>query len=107
MLDKSLILPYNSIIHFFIMIKSIITIAALAVGMPAQAGLVILPNLYAREYCNLRALGVSVEDSRRAAMSESTIDGEPVKVTLNGRQVDLDVIKASQAVADRCPQYLD
>ena len=90
------------------MIKSILLAAtALTIAIPAQAGLVILPNLYAREYCSLRALGISDDDASRAAMSESTIQGEPVKVTLNGRQVDLDVIKASQAVADRCPQYMN
>ena len=90
------------------MIKSILLAAtALTLAIPAQAGLVILPNLYAREYCNLRGLGVSEDDARRAAMSESVIDGEPITVTINGREVDYDVVKASQAVADRCPQYMN
>ena len=90
------------------MIKSILlATTALMVAIPAQAGLVVLPNLYAREYCNLRELGVSDDDARRAAMSESVVEGEPVQITLNGRQVDYDVVKAAQAVSDRCPQYLD
>jgi len=89
------------------MIKSILlATAALAMAVPVQAGYVILPHLYAREYCSLRSMGVSSQEATRAAMRESVVSGQSVKVTINGQRVDHDVVKAARAVADRCPQYL-
>tara|TARA_B100001063_G_scaffold172801_1_gene161905 strand:+ start:778 stop:1044 length:267 start_codon:yes stop_codon:yes gene_type:complete len=74
-------------------------------AIPAQAGSIILPNLFAREYCSMRDLGVNHDDALKVAVSESIIDGEPIKVTINGQTYDADVIKANRAAMERCPRY--
>ena len=80
------------------------TLAAFALVAPAQAG-VLLPNLYAAEYCSLRDMGVSSMDARRAATDVSYVEGTPVKVMYNGTQVDADVLRAARAAMKRCPQH--
>ena len=86
--------------------KSFIMIAgALLLAAPAQAGLVILPNLFAREYCSMRQMGVNHDEALEVAVAESVIDGEPIKITINGTQYDADVVKANRAAMERCPRY--
>lgn len=67
----------------------------------------ILPNLYAREYCSFRRMGVSVEEAIKSATNASYVDnGETsVKVTIDGVQYDADVIRALRTARERCPQY--
>ena len=73
------------------------------VGVSATAG-VILPNLYAREYCSFRNLGVSEDEAMTAAMDASYVDsGTAVQVTIDGRKVDADVVRALQAANSLCP----
>ena len=88
--------------------KSLLLIPALLLAAPAAFAGELLPNLYAREYCNLRSLGVNAQEARAAAVDASYLDNgktEP-KVTINGTQYDASVVRAFQAVSDRCPQYL-
>ena len=67
----------------------------------------ILPNLYAKHYCEYRALGISAEDARTAAINDAYISaGTPTKVNYNGKMFSSDVIQAAAAVVKRCPQYL-
>lgn len=84
------------------------TIATLLVAVPAATAGEILPNLYAREFCELRELGVSEDEAMRAAVEESYIDNgvTPVKVTVGGKQYGTDVVRAYRAVERRCPEYL-
>tara|TARA_R110002012_G_scaffold304646_1_gene508250 strand:- start:559 stop:846 length:288 start_codon:yes stop_codon:yes gene_type:complete len=74
--------------------------------LPASAG-VLLPNLYAREYCTMRQSGVNEEGAVKWAVRRSYIDsGTAIKVTLeDGTQRDADVVAASNAAADLCPNY--
>ena len=84
----------------------LMTLPLLLSAVPVNAGLVILPNLFASEYCNLRASGVTHQSALEAAMDSATIEGTPVKVTMeDGRVMDADVIQAAAAITDRCPQY--
>ena len=89
-------------------IKAVLATAALSVAFVpgVQAG-VLLPNLYAREYCSFRRMGVSVEESMTAATNASYVDnGETaVKVTIGGEQYDADVVRAIRTARERCPQY--
>ena len=85
--------------------SAVIALSALT-GSVSQAA-VLLPNLYAQEYCSFRQMGASVEDSMSAAVEASMISGEPVKVEINGRMVDADVIRANMAARERCPQYFN
>ena len=71
-------------------------------GVSATAG-VLLPNLYAREYCSFRNLGVSEDESMTAAMDASYVEGTAVQVTIDGRKVDADVVRALQAANTMCP----
>ena len=81
--------------------------ASLAVVVPAQASsMVILPNLYAREFCSLRQAGVSKEDAIAVAVKEASIPGRPVKITYNGERIDADSLQAAMAAAELCPSLL-
>lgn len=82
--------------------------AALALGaaIPAQAG-ILLPNIFAREYCSFRQMGVDVDGATEHAVRESYIEGDPVRVQVNGEWYDADVIKANRTARERCPQYFN
>jgi len=88
--------------------KSFIMTAALLLAAPAAMAGEILPNLYASEYCSLRSMGVSVDEARAAAVDVAYLDNgtESARVTIDGKQYDVDVIRAYRAVSQRCPQSL-
>ena len=85
---------------------------ALATGLailplPSLAG-TILPNLYAKTYCELRSVGIDAEGARRTAIMESMVSGDNwtmVKRT-DGSYVQSDVVLAVNATFQRCPQYI-
>ena len=87
--------------------KPFLLICSLFISVPASAGQ-ILPNLYAQEYCSLRAIGVSSSEAITAATEHAYVASLPnvTPVTIDGRQVDTDVLRAVRAVSDRCPQYI-
>jgi hypothetical protein len=67
----------------------------------------ILPYLYAEKFCQYRALGISADDARKAAINEAYISsGTPVKVYYHGKMIDSDVVDSAIAVIKRCPQFL-
>jgi len=74
--------------------------------LPATAG-VLLPNLYAREYCTMRQSGVNNDGAVNWAVERSYLaSGTAIKVTMeDGREVDADVVAADKAAADLCPDY--
>ena len=88
---------------------SILLATGLLTLLPASASAaVLLPNLYAREYCSMRELGVTRDSALEAAAREAMISGDPVKVTLeDGSVLDADVLQAARAVNERCPEYLN
>ncbi len=87
-------------------IPAIVTAVLLGAFAPAAwADLILLPNLFASEYCTMRSYGVNHDEALEVAVRESAIDGTPVKVTINGKTYDADVIKANRAAMERCPQY--
>lgn len=83
------------------------TAVALLLTAPAAHAGEILPNLYAKHYCDLRAIGVNTEDAVSAAVYKSYIrSGYSPKVRLaDGREIDADVVQAHLAAKQRCPQY--
>ena len=85
------------------------SIATLLVAIPAATAGEILPNLYAREYCELRAIGVGGNEAMAAAVEEAYIDNGKtvVKVTIDGKEYGADVVRAYRAVERRCPEYLE
>ena len=78
--------------------------AALFVALPASAGYVLDPNVYAREYCNLRELGWGKDAAVEYAVTESLSPGLPVEVIHDGRKIDADVLIAFSAAKYRCPE---
>ena len=88
--------------------KSLLLIPALMLAAPAAMAGEILPNLYAKEFCELRAMGADMDSARAAAVEAAYVDNgaQSVKVTINGSQYDADVVRAFRAVNARCPQYL-
>ena len=67
----------------------------------------ILPYLYAEKFCEYRALGISADDARKAAVNEAYIfSGTPVKVYYHGKMIDSDIIDSAIAVIKKCPQFL-
>ena len=81
------------------------TLAITAIAIPAQAG-VLLPNLFAREFCSMRSMGVSEDEAMTVATRASIVSGEAVKVTIDGEQYDADVLQALRAANERCPQFM-
>ena len=64
----------------------------------------ILPNLYAREYCSFRRMGVSKDEAMEAAVAQSYVStGNPPRVTINGVQYDSDVVRAIRTASQVCP----
>ena len=81
------------------------TLALTAFAIPSQAG-VLLPNIFAREFCSMRSLGVGEDEARLVATHSSYVEGEPIKVTIGGKQYDADVVQAMRATRELCPQHL-
>ena len=88
--------------------KTFIMTAALLLAAPASFAGQLMPNLYARDYCSLRQLGVSAREARASAVASSYVASLPdlPKVTIGGNQYDTDVVQAMRAVESKCPQYL-
>lgn len=76
----------------------------LAAGSPAQAKF--LPNLAAKTYCDLRALGVSKAEAITASGTDAHIVAADPMVTVDGQQYPLSVIQTTVAIANRCPEFL-
>ena len=74
--------------------------------LPATAG-VLLPNLFAREYCAMRQSGVTNDGAVEWAIERSYLaSGAAIEVTReDGTKVDADVLAAGNAAADLCPDY--
>ena len=81
------------------------TLAIAAFALPSNAG-VLLPNLYAREFCSMRSMGVNEDEAVEVAMRASYVDGEAIKVTIGGKVYDADVLQAMRAANERCPQFM-
>ena len=83
-------------------------IALTAIATPASFAGQLLPQLYAREYCSLRELGVSKSEAMNAAVAEAYVSILPdkPKVTIDGTKTSADVVAATRATYERCPQYL-
>ena len=81
------------------------SLAIVSFALPASAG-VLLPNLFASEYCSLRDMGLNEEDAMKVATRKSMISGEPTKVEWNGVMVDADVLQALEASTELCPQHI-
>jgi hypothetical protein len=78
-----------------------------ALAVPAQAG-TILPNLYAKTFCELRSIGIDDEGARRTAIQQSMISGDDwtmVKRT-DGSLVRSDIVLAVNATFQRCPELI-
>ena len=79
--------------------------ALLLLPLSVQAG-ELLPNTYARVYCESRAMGMSEDSSIRQAVSESYISiGDGLPVTVHGVETTTDVVAAMREARKRCPQY--
>ena len=90
--------------------KFILGAFALILSIPSatQAATVILPNLYAKEFCELRELGATIDSAMEAAVEASAIDGEePAKVVIGGESYGSDVVAAYRAVMSRCPNLVE
>ena len=74
--------------------------------VPANAE-VLLPNLYASEYCSLRIMGVDVGGAQEAAVRASMVPGDPIRVMIDGVERDADVVQAYREVLKRCPEYVN
>jgi len=87
---------------FFFVVASFVAFAT-----PAQAG-TILPNLYAKTYCELRSVGIDAEDARRTAVMESMISGDNWTMVkrADGSLVRSDIVLAVNATMQRCSELV-
>jgi hypothetical protein len=87
--------------------KTIILAAVASIALPfsVTAG-ELLPNLYARTYCESRAIGMTADEARTQAVSESYIStGNGTPVTIHGVKTTTDVVASVRAANKLCPQY--
>ena len=88
--------------------KSIISLAVALVALPfsVNAG-EILPNLYARSFCEAMDMGMPRQSAIKYAMDQAYISsGSTTMVTLSdGTEVGSDSVAAALAATRRCPQY--
>jgi hypothetical protein len=88
---------------FFFVVASFVAFAT-----PAQAG-TILPNLYAKTYCELRSVGIDPEGARRTAVQQSMImssDDWTMVKRADGSLVRSDIVLAVNATMQRCAEYI-
>ena len=80
---------------------------AISLPLPSLAG-TILPNLYAKTYCDLRAIGIDDDGARRTAVSQSMISSDDWTMVrrVDGSYVQSDIVLAVNATFQRCPQYI-
>ena len=81
---------------------------ALSLPLPSLAG-TILPNLYAKTYCELRSVGIDAEGARRTAVQQSMImssDDWTMVKRQDGSLVRSDIVLAVNATFQRCPEYI-
>ena len=88
--------------------RTLIILAAL-ISMPLSAAAAtgtILSNLYAQAYCEAMDMGMTMDDAATYAIEESYISsGNPPYVTVNGRRVQSDVLKAVNTAKKECPRH--
>jgi hypothetical protein len=90
--------------------KKLFPIAAFVAlfATPVQAG-TILPNLYAKTYCELRSVGIQAEDARRTAIQQSMImssDDWTMVKRADGSLVRSDIVLAVNATMERCAELV-
>jgi hypothetical protein len=87
--------------------KTIFAIAIALLPTPSLAG-TILPNLYAKTFCELRSVGIQSEDARRTAVMESMVSGDDWTMVkrADGSLVRSDIVLAVNATMERCPEYI-
>ena len=80
---------------------------ALSFPSPSLAG-TILPNLYAKTFCDLRAIGIDADGARRTAVQQSTISSDDWTMVKrqDGSLVRSDIVLAVNATFQRCPEYI-
>ena len=80
---------------------------AISLPLPSLAG-TILPHLYAKTYCDLRAIGIDDDGARRTAVSQSMISSDDWTMVrrVDGSYVQSDIVLAVNATFQRCPQYI-
>lgn len=84
--------------------KPITLVAALLVAAPASAQS-FYPNLYGSRFCELRRMGIDVEEARKVAMTEAWSRYRQVTyVTFQGKLYSLDVLDGARYVVDNCPE---
>jgi hypothetical protein len=88
--------------NFFPIVASFVAFAT-----PAHAG-TILPNLYAKTYCELRTVGIDAEGARRTAIQQSMISGDDWTMVkrADGTLVRSDIVLAVNATMQRCSELV-
>ena len=85
------------------LLLAVLTLSSLT--LPAQAG-VLLPSIFAAEFCSLSDRGLRLDDAMSMAAKGSLVDGEPNRVMFQGVEMDEDVLLSYEAIKTTCPEYL-
>ena len=89
------------------MIKLLIgLLSAGSMSMPAQ-GSVLLPSIFAAEFCSLRERGLGYEQALRVAAQGARVEGKSSKVVFHGVMIDADILKSLEAIEVACPEQMD
>jgi hypothetical protein len=88
--------------------KTILAIAIALLPMSSMAG-TILPNFYAKTFCELRSVGIDAEDARRTAVQQAMImssDDWTMVKRADGSLVRSDIVLAVNATMQRCSELV-
>ena len=81
-----------------------VVLPTMALMAPAANAAILLENLYAREFCSLRADGFSQEQAVKGAVDASSVSGTPTRLTrADGTTIDADTVRAVRAAYALCP----
>ena len=89
------------------MIKLLIgLLSASSMAMPAQ-GSILLPSIFAAEFCSLRDRGLGYEQALTVAARGARIEGKSDRVKFHGVMVDADVLRSLEAIEVVCPEHMN
>ncbi len=87
--------------------KLLITLVTLgALALPGKTG-VLLPSIFAAEFCSLRERGLGYEQALRVAAQGARVEGKSSKTEFHGVMIDADILRSLEAIEVACPEQMD
>lgn len=80
---------------------------AFSLVIPPAQSYTLLPETFAKRYCELRGIGATYQAAMDSAVLSSMIKEDHwIWITRNGRRERSDVIEGSKYIVKLCPKYM-